>query len=115
MRTLFILACVFFVHGEALEYEVQWENDRVCVSRVVIGPGEEIGAHRDALPQVVVGLKGGTITRLEANGREIDVLFPSGKAVYRPTDPENELHRSVNRSNTPVELLVIQLKKNSND
>jgi quercetin dioxygenase-like cupin family protein len=112
MKTLLILACTAFTQSQALEYEVQFENNQVSVSRVVIEPKEEIGLHRDAAPQIVIGLRGGTITRLEADGREIDVAFPTGKAVYRPVDPENELHRSVNRSNAPIEMIIVQLKNN---
>lgn len=114
MKKFLILACLALTQAQALEYEVQLENDQVCVSRVVIEPKEEIGLHRDAVPQIVVGLRGGTITRLEADGREVDVEFPTGKAVYRPVDPEDELHRSVNRSNPPIEVIIIQMKNNSN-
>jgi hypothetical protein len=114
MKKFLILACLTLTQAQALEYEVQFENDQVCVSRVVIEPKEEIGLHRDAVPQIVVGLRGGTITRLEADGREVDVEFPTSKAVYRPVDPENELHRSVNRSNAPIEIIIVQMKNNSN-
>jgi len=114
MKKFLILACLAFTQAQALECEVQFENDQVCVSRVVIDPKEEIGLHRDVAPQIVVGLRGGTITRLEADGREVDVEFPTGKAVYRPVDPEDELHRSVNRSNTPIEIIIVQMKTDSN-
>jgi len=113
MKKFLILACLALTQIQPLEYEVQFENDQVCVSRLVIEPKEEIGSHRDASPQVVVGLRGGTITRLEADGREVEVQFPTGKAVYRPVDPENELHKSVNRSNSPVEIIIIQMKTGS--
>lgn len=111
MKKFFLgLECLIFAQAQALEYEVHFENDQVCVSRVVIEPKEEIGLHRDALPQIVIGLRGGTITRLESDGREIDVKFPTGKAVYRPIDPEDELHKSVNKSDEPIEIMIIQLK-----
>jgi quercetin dioxygenase-like cupin family protein len=113
MKKLLILGALALSQAQALEYEVQFENDQVCVSRVVIEPKEEIGLHRDALPQVVIGLRGGTITRLEADGREVEVQFPTGKAVYRPIDPENELHKSVNRSNSPIEMIIVQMKNAS--
>ncbi len=67
--------------------------------------------HRDAYPQVVVALQGGVITRLEADGSTVDVNFPTGKAVFREIDPPDQLHRSINNSSAPVELIVIQLKK----
>lgn len=111
MKRFLILACFACAYAQAFECEVQFENDQVIASRVVIEPKEEVGLHRDALPHVVVALKGGTITRLETGGREVDVQFPTGKAVYRPIDPENELHRSVNKSNERLELIIIQLKK----
>ncbi len=111
MKKFLALACLSLSQIQAVEHEVQFENDRVFVSKVVIGPKEEIGLHRDALPQIVFGVKGGTITRLEADGREVAVAFPTGASVYRPVDPEGEMHRSVNKSDAPIELLIIQLKK----
>src|ERR1700688_4075172 len=68
---------------QALEYEPQFENDQICVAKAKIQPHEEIGLHRDAYPQVVIALKGGTITRLEADGRITEVRFPTGVAVIR--------------------------------
>ncbi len=93
-----------------MECEAQFENDQVCCMRVKIMPGEEIGLHRDDYPAIVVALKGGIITRLEANGMQTNVTFPTGIAVFRPEDPYIELHRSVNKGSEAVELVVIQLK-----
>lgn len=75
-------------------------------------PYEEIGLHRDIYPQVVIASKGGTITRLEADGTTTDVDFPTAVAVYRPGDPLGVLHRSVNRSPETIELIIIHLKIN---
>lgn len=109
-KILFGIACVLAGEIQAVECQLQFENDQVNVAKVKILPHEEIGLHRDVYPQVVVALKGGTITRLEADGRTVDVEFPTGVAVFRPTDPENQLHRSVNNSDEPVELIIVQLK-----
>lgn len=106
------IACLFLSGLQSLEYEVQFENDQVCVSRVKIMPNEEIGLHRDVYRQVVIALKGGTITRLEANGTTTDVVFPTGVSVFREIDPPNELHKSVNKGAEPVELIIMQLKTN---
>ena len=97
--------------GQSLEYQVQLDNEQVNVARVVIEAGEEIGLHRDALPQVVVALKGGTITRFEKDGSKTEVVFPTNQPVFRPVDPEGEMHTSKNTSNEAVELLIIQLKE----
>ncbi len=104
------LMCFLSFEMQALEYEKQFENDQICVAKAKISPHEEIGLHRDVYPQVVIALKGGTITRLEADGRTTDVKFPTGEAVYREADPENEQHHSVNNSSESVELITIQLK-----
>lgn len=105
------IACLLSSYAQALEYEAQFENDQVSVSKIKIFAHEEIGLHRDAFPQIVVALKGGTITRLEANGTTTDVQFPTGTAVYRKPDPIDELHKSVNKSSEPIELIIVQLKK----
>lgn len=96
---------------QALEYEIQLENESVSIARAKIMPHEEIGLHRDACPQVVIALQGGIITRLEADGSKTDVDFPTGRAIFRKMDPPDVLHKSVNNSSSPVELIIIQLKK----
>ncbi len=110
-KVLTMLFCSILFQAEALEYNQLFENDQVCIAQVKVFPHEEIGLHRDVYPAVVVALTGGVITRLEADGRVTDVHFPTDVAVFRAADPENELHRSVNRSDDPIELMIIQLKK----
>lgn len=112
MRKILIgLSCLLTFPLQSLEYELQFENDQVCVARVQIFPHEEIGLHRDVYPQVVVALEGGTIARLEQDGRRVDVEFPTAVAVFRPKDPEDQLHRSVNDSDHKIDLIIIQLKQ----
>lgn len=105
------LVSLISLDAGALEYEIQLENESVSVARAKIMPYEEIGLHRDAYPQVVVALQGGVITRLEADGSTTDVNFPTGRAIFREIDPPDQLHKSVNNSSSPVELIIIQLKK----
>ncbi len=111
---LVCLTCLLSSSLQAVEYEVQLENEQVHVARAKIMPNEEIGLHRDAYPQVVIALQGGTITRLEADGTKTDVNFPTGTPVFREVDPPNELHKSVNNLSAPVELIIIQLKNGLN-
>lgn len=110
MRIFLGIMCLAPFQIYSLEYQLQFENDQVSVARAKILPHEEIGLHRDVYPHIVVALKGGTITRLEPDGRTVDVIFPTGVGVYRPTDPEDQLHRSVNHSDEEIELIIIQLK-----
>lgn len=111
MKYFFMWAvCLQSLICQAFEYEVQLENDLVCVATAKIMPYEEIGLHRDVYPQVVIASKGGVITRLEANGTTTDVEFPTGVAVFREADPADEFHRSVNHSPEDIELMIIHLK-----
>ena len=110
MQKIFLgLACFLAIEMHALEYVEQYKDDQIGISRVKILPQEEIGLHRDIFPQVVVALQGGTLTRLEADGREVDVEFPTGVAVLRQPDAGTELHRTVNKSSEPIELIITQL------
>ena len=111
MLFLMLLFALFHTGLMAMEYEVQLDHEKVCVARAKILPHEEIGLHRDVCPQVVIALQGGTIHRLEANGSTNAVLFPTGIPVFRPMDPPHELHRSVNPTDHPIELMIIQLKE----
>lgn len=111
MKNFLMVTFLFLSQIQGLEYEVQFENDQICISRIMIAPKEEIGLHRDALQKIVIGMQGGVITRIESDGREVDVEFPTGKSVYRPIDPEGALHRSLNKSDFPIEIIVIEMKK----
>lgn len=109
-RLLLGLFCLLAIELQAVDYEVQLENDFVHVACAKIMPQEEIGLHRDAIPQVVIALQGGVITRLEADGSITEVNFPTGQAVFRGIDPPDQFHKSVNNTSTPIELIIIQLK-----
>jgi hypothetical protein len=94
----------------ALEYAVLFENEQISIDKAKIMSKEESQLHRDNYPHIVIALKGGSLTRLESNGTETVVNFPTGAAVIRPVDPPDELHKTVNRSAEPIELIIIQLK-----
>jgi len=107
---LLVFYCLFLLRVEALEYVKQFENDNVCVSYVKIMPQEEIGLHYDVYPQIVIALTGGVITRLEADGSTTEVEFPTGKSVFRPAETSDKIHKSVNATSNPIEIIIVQLK-----
>jgi len=109
MRIVFSLIAIIFSLN-ALEFEVQFENSHIKVCRAKIEANEEIGLHRDEIPSLVIAIKGGVLTRIEEDGSENVVAFPTGTPVFRDVDPEGSLHRTQNRSNEPVEIVIIQLK-----
>lgn len=105
-----LLVGIFFSNIHALEYAKKFENDKVSVAYVKIAPQEEIGLHYDKLPQLVIALAGGIITRLEADGSTTDVEFPTGKLVFRPAETSDKMHKSINSTSNAIELMVIEFK-----
>jgi hypothetical protein len=105
------LALLIAAEVQAFECDVVFENPSIRCLKIKIMGGEEIDLHRDELPQYVTAIHGGTIRRLESNGETLDVEFPTGITVYRPADPVGALHKSVNLSQDPIELIVIQIKE----
>jgi hypothetical protein len=104
------LLAFYSINAYSFENKILHDNDSVSISQIKIMPYEEIGLHRDAYPQIVIAIQGGTITRLEADGTKVNVDFPTGQVVSRKVDPPDQFHRSVNSSINPIELIVIQLK-----
>ncbi len=109
-KILAVATCLLSLNIFAVESEVQFENDQVCALKVKIMAHEELGLHRDEYPQIVIALKGGTITRIEPDGTTTDVDFPKGQAVFRQADPADQLHKSINNTCKPIELIIVQLK-----
>ncbi len=85
-------------------------SPHATIHHVTIMPQEEIGLHYDEFAQIVVARKGGIITRLEADGTKTEVNFPTGKAILRPAETPDKMHKSINDSSESIELIIVQLK-----
>lgn len=88
----------------------QFENDTVQVWKTVIMPHQPLKMHRHDHARVVVGIKGGTLKKIEEDGRVSDLVFETGKAYWLEADPEEELHGDINESEEPIEVMVIEFK-----
>lgn len=111
MKTsLLSIICLFSWYLESLEYKVEFENDRMLLSKVIIMPGEEVGLHRDEYPHVVIATKGGILRRLESDGRVVDVEFPTGLPILRGVDLLNQFHKTLSISFEPIELMILSFK-----
>lgn len=95
--------------SEAMEYEIQFENDAVRVSKIKMLPEEKVGLHRDENMRVIYGIKGGVITRTELDGSTSEILFPTGEAVFLEADPVGELHTGANGPEE-LEVIVVEFK-----
>lgn len=88
----------------------QFENEHVRVWKTIIMPHQPLKMHRHDCARVVVGLKGGTLTKIEETGETSDLNFESGAAYWLTEDPPGALHGDINESDEPIEVMVIELK-----
>jgi hypothetical protein len=88
----------------------QFENEHVRVWKTIIMPHQPLKMHRHDCARVVVGLKGGTLTKIEETGETSDLNFESGMAYWLTEDPPGTLHGDINNSDEPIEVMVIELK-----
>ena len=88
----------------------QFENEYVRVWKTTIMPHQPLTMHRHDCARVVVGLKGGTLTKTEQTGEVSLLHFDTGTAYWLTEDPPHTLHGDVNESDEPIEVMVIELK-----
>ena len=88
----------------------QFENEHVRVWKTVIMPHQPLKMHRHDCARVVVGLKGGSLTKIEETGETSKLVFETGKAYWLNEDPPRTLHGDINESDEPIEVMVIEVK-----
>ncbi len=93
--------------------EPQFENSNVRVWKSIIMPNQPLTLHRHEHGRTIVALKGGTLDIVDANGKTIkQEKWESGKAYWLGVDPAGQQHGDMNRGKEPMEVMVVQLKKN---
>lgn len=112
-RSLFSLLilplAIFAEDAEKSTHRVpQFENELVRVWKTVIMPHQPLKMHRHDNSRVVVGIKGGTLKKIEATGEVSDLTFETGKAYFLTEDPPGTMHADVNESDEPIEVMVIE-------
>lgn len=90
--------------------ELQFENEKVKVWKTTIPPTDKIKMHRHDHDRVIVGLKGGTLVKIEETGEKSNIQFENNKAYWLEKDPENTLHGDINTSDAVIEVMVIEIK-----
>ncbi len=103
------------VEEQGTEQEVtrrvpQFENEHVEVWKTIILPDQPLSMHRHDNPRAIIALRGGTLTLVNENGDERDMVWETGSAYWLGIDPEGELHGDVNKGSEPMEVIVVQLK-----
>jgi quercetin dioxygenase-like cupin family protein len=97
----------------ATRREPQFENEHVQVWKSIIMPNQPLAIHRHDFGRTIVALKGGTLDIVDANGKTTrQEKWETGKAYWLGVDPPGQQHGDLNRGKEPMEVIVVQLKKN---
>jgi hypothetical protein len=91
----------------------QFENEDVRVWKTVVTPHNPLAMHRHEHPRIIIPLAGGTMKIFEQDGQTTVHSWETGKAYWLPASPPNTMHSDVNAGDKPIEVMVVELKKES--
>jgi hypothetical protein len=119
-----LLGCVLsFVAGGGLMWarqqgqpatrrEPQFDNEHVRVWKSIILPNQPLALHRHEHGRALIALVGGQLSVVDENGKALNTYnWESGKAYWLSADPPGQMHADVNRSERPIEVIVVELQK----
>jgi beta-alanine degradation protein BauB len=89
----------------------QFENEDVKVWKSVVVPNAPLTMHRHEHGRVIIALRGGTMKIVEQSGSSEQHVWETGKAYWLPPNAPNTMHADVNAGDKPIEVMVVELKK----
>jgi len=94
--------------------EPQFENAQVTVWKSIVMPNQPLKLHRHDHGRVLVALTDGQLKVVDGAGKTLDTYnLKAGKSLWLGIDPPGQMHADVNRGTKPVEVIVVQLKKDN--
>lgn len=92
--------------------EPQFENEHVRVWKSIIMPKQPLSLHRHEHGRALIALKGGQLKVVDGTGKALDTYnWESGKAYWLGVDPPGQMHADLNDTAEPIEVIVVELKK----
>ena len=92
--------------------EPQFENAHVRVWKSIILPNQPLNVHRHDFGRTIVALRGGTLDVVDADGKTTkQMTWETGKAYWLDADPAGEQHGDMNRGTTPIEVIVVEMRR----
>jgi hypothetical protein len=88
----------------------QFENDRAVSWKSVIPPHTESTLHRHDRFRTIVGIVGGDLTTVDANGRRTVTRYETGKSYWQEPMPAGASHKDVNDTDKTIEVMVVEMK-----
>jgi hypothetical protein len=77
-------------------------------------PNTPLAMHRHEHPRVIIALSGGTMKIVQNDGSTESHPWETGKAYWLPANPPNTQHADVNAGDKPIEVMVVELKHETN-
>lgn len=97
---------------EATHRETQFENDQVRVWKSVILPRQPLTMHRHEHGRTLIALTGGDLKVVGPDGKTLNTYhWEKGKAYWLDADPPGQTHADVNDTSHPIEVIVVELRK----
>jgi quercetin dioxygenase-like cupin family protein len=88
-----------------------FENDEMKVWRSVVIPNAPLAMHRHEHGRIVYVIKGGTMKIVESTGQTESHAWEAGKVYWLGVSAPGTMHSDVNGGDKPIEVLVVELKK----
>ena len=96
----------------ATRREPQFENDEVRVWKSIIMPKQPLTMHRHEHGRALIALTDGVLKVVDPDGKILNTYhWDSGKAYWLDADPAGQLHADVNDTSRPIEVIVVELRK----
>jgi len=122
-RTTVLACCLSFVAGAGAMWaqqqaesttrrEPQFENDHVRAWKSIIMPKQPLTLHRHEHGRALIALTDGQLKVVDQEGKAINTYnWESGKAYWLDADPPGQMHADVNDTSKPIEVIVVELKR----
>ena len=92
--------------------EPQFENDQVRVWKSLIQPKQPLSLHRHDHGRALISLNGGKLDVVDSTGKIVHTYnWEAGKAYWLDADAPGTTHADVNNTAQPIEVIVVELKK----
>jgi hypothetical protein len=92
--------------------EPQFENDQMKVWKSIIMPNQPLTLHRHDHGRALIALTPGVLNLVDKNNKPLETYrWEAGKAYWLDANAPGEMHAEVNRTSKPIEVIVVELKK----
>ena len=98
----------------ATRREPQFENAHVRAWKSIIMPKQPLTQHRHEHGRALIALTDGQLKVVDKDGKTVHTyIWERGKAYWLDADAAGQTHADVNDTSKPIEVIVVELQKDS--